>query len=38
VISCVIVGSWARGDPRDDSDIDLVLLSRDPGVYIDSVR
>ena len=30
----VLVGSWARGDPRVDSDIDLVVLCDRPDHYV----
>jgi predicted nucleotidyltransferase len=29
-----LVGSWARGTARPDSDIDLVIVVADPGVYL----
>ena len=29
-----VVGSYARGESRSDSDIDLVLLARDPARYL----
>lgn len=28
-----LVGSWARGTPRPDSDVDLILLTVEPGLY-----
>jgi uncharacterized protein len=28
-----LVGSWARNEPREDSDVDLVLLTDDPTPY-----
>jgi predicted nucleotidyltransferase len=31
-----LVGSWARGNPEADSDVDLVLLARDPAVYVEA--
>jgi uncharacterized protein len=31
-----LVGSWARGTQRQDSDVDLVLLSTEPFRYVDS--
>ena len=30
-----LVGSWAYGAPREDSDVDLVLLTSDPATYVD---
>jgi hypothetical protein len=35
IVAALIVGSWARDDAREDSDIDLVLLTEDPDVYIE---
>jgi predicted nucleotidyltransferase len=32
-----LVGSYARGEAGDDSDIDLVLLTRDPSQYVDDL-
>jgi uncharacterized protein len=29
-----LVGSWARGAARPDSDVDLVVLTDDPGRYV----
>lgn len=29
-----LVGSFARGDARPDSDLDIVLLTRDPGMFL----
>jgi hypothetical protein len=29
-----LVGSWARGAARPDSDVDLVLLTDDPAAYV----
>jgi uncharacterized protein len=28
-----VVGSWARDAPREDSDVDLVLLTQKPLIY-----
>jgi uncharacterized protein len=36
LVAAVVVGSWARGDARDDSDVDLILLTNDPGLYTES--
>jgi SAM-dependent methyltransferase len=36
VEAVALVGSWARQAPRDDSDVDLVILTNDPPLYIDS--
>jgi predicted nucleotidyltransferase len=30
-----VVGSWARGTQRQDSDLDLVLLTQRPSVYVE---
>jgi predicted nucleotidyltransferase len=30
-----VVGSWARGAERQDSDLDLVLLTQRPSVYVE---
>ena len=32
----LLVGSWARGNPRLDSDVDLVLLTDRPERYLDA--
>ena len=31
-----LVGSWASGTPRMDSDVDVVLLTDSPSSYVDS--
>jgi hypothetical protein len=36
VLAAAIVGSWARGEPRMDSDVDVVLLTDDAEAFIDS--
>ncbi len=36
VIGVALVGSWAHGTPRAESDVDLVLLVRDPEIYRES--
>ncbi len=33
VVALALVGSWARGEARPDSDVDLVLLSERPADY-----
>ncbi|MGH2704321.1 MAG: nucleotidyltransferase domain-containing protein [Actinomycetota bacterium] len=33
VCGVAIVGSWARGEARADSDLDLVILTEDPSRY-----
>lgn len=35
IIAVMLVGSWARGDARPDSDVDLVLVTRDPQKYLE---
>lgn len=35
VRALAVVGSWARGAPCDDSDVDVVLLTDSPETYID---
>jgi len=30
-----VCGSWARGNPRPDSDLDLIVLSSEPGLVAD---
>lgn len=35
LIGLALVGSHARGEARPDSDIDLVLLARRPGDFVD---
>ena len=37
VQAIALVGSFARGAPRDDSDIDLVILTDQPQKYLDSL-
>ena len=32
-----LVGSYARGEARDDSDIELVILTDQPRQYLDDV-
>lgn len=33
-----LVGSYARGEARDDSDIDLVILTDQPSKYLDDIQ
>ncbi|GAA4894522.1 nucleotidyltransferase domain-containing protein [Streptomonospora salina] len=33
VAGLLLVGSWARDAARDDSDVDMILLSDDPTLY-----
>jgi predicted nucleotidyltransferase len=33
VVAAAIVGSWARGAAREDSDVDVVLLTEDVSVF-----
>lgn len=35
VRALALVGSWAYGVPRADSDVDLVLLSTEPSRYVE---
>ena len=35
IIAVAIVGSWARGEPRMDSDADVVVLTEDPRFVAD---
>ena len=34
VEAVALVGSWARGAAHEDSDVDLVLITTDPGTYL----
>jgi predicted nucleotidyltransferase len=36
VLAAAMVGSWARGEARMDSDVDVVLLTDDAAAFIDS--
>ena len=38
VQAVALVGSYARGEARDDSDIDLVLLTDEPQTYLEDLR
>jgi Predicted nucleotidyltransferases len=35
ILAAALVGSQARGTAGPDSDVDLVILARDPRVYLD---
>jgi predicted nucleotidyltransferase len=35
VVALALVGSWARGAERPDSDVDLVVLTDDPAAYLE---
>jgi uncharacterized protein len=35
LVAAAIVGSWARNEAREDSDVDLVLLTKRPSAYTD---
>lgn len=34
--SLILVGSYARGEAREDSDVDLVIITTNPDVYINN--
>lgn len=38
VVGVALVGSHARGSARPDSDVDLVILARDPQPYLRDTR
>jgi predicted nucleotidyltransferase len=38
VQAIALVGSYARGAARDDSDIDLVILTHQPSKYLDDTQ
>lgn len=38
VQAIALVGSYARGDARDDSDVDLVILTNQPQRYIEDLK
>jgi predicted nucleotidyltransferase len=38
VQAIALVGSYARGEARDDSDIDLVILTDEPQKYLDDIQ
>ena len=38
VQAIALVGSYARGAARDDSDIDLVILTDQPRKYLDDLK
>lgn len=38
ITGVAVVGSWARGDPRPDSDLDLVVLTTDRERYLGDDR
>lgn len=37
ISALALVGSWARDDAREDSDVDLVLLTDEPDAFIEGV-
>lgn len=38
VQAITLVGSYARGEARDDSDIDLVILTDQPQTYLEDLK
>lgn len=38
VQAIALVGSYARGAAREDSDIDLVILTNQPAKYLDDIQ
>ena len=34
IVAAAVVGSWARGSARMDSDLDVVVLTTHPGQYV----
>ncbi len=34
IVAAAVVGSWARGEDRMDSDLDLVVLALHPDRYV----
>jgi predicted nucleotidyltransferase len=38
VQAIALVGSYARGEAKDDSDIDLVVLTDQPQKYLDDIK
>ena len=37
IVGIVLVGSYARGTAREDSDVDLVILAKDPTIYLKNI-
>ncbi|HEY1315646.1 MAG TPA: nucleotidyltransferase domain-containing protein [Gaiella sp.] len=35
IVAVALVGSWARGAERPESDVDLVVLTDDPPAYVE---
>jgi uncharacterized protein len=35
IVAVALVGSYARGTPQPDSDVDVVILTNDPRRYLD---
>jgi uncharacterized protein len=35
IVALAVIGSWARGEATDDSDLDLLLLTDVPGNYVE---
>jgi len=33
ILALALAGSWARGEPRSDSDLDLIVLCESPELY-----
>lgn len=36
ILGLALVGSYARNTARETSDVDLVLVAADPGIYLDN--
>lgn len=38
IIGVFLVGSWARNDAKNDSDIDLVIICSEPKIYLENTE